>query len=103
MSTDTPSAASWRPAKLKANEIVFATWIAFLAWACAVYDFILFGTLLPEIGKNVGLDQAGQASLATWVALGTVIVALGVGPIVDRFGRRFGMMFTVGGAGFARH
>ena len=99
MSTDTPSDASWRPAKLKANEIVFATWIAFLAWACAVYDFILFGTLLPEIGKNVGLDQAGQASLATWVAFGTVVVALGVGPIVDRFGRRFGMMFTVGGAG----
>jgi hypothetical protein len=30
LSTDTPSAASWRPAKLKTNEIVFATWIAFL-------------------------------------------------------------------------
>jgi MFS family permease len=101
MSTDTQSDASWRPLKLKANEIVFATWIAFLAWACAVYDFILFGTLLPEIGKDIGLDQAGQASLATWVALGTVVVALSVGPIVDRFGRRFGMMFTVGGAGIA--
>jgi hypothetical protein len=46
----------------------------------------LFGTLLPEIGKSVGLDQAGQASLATWVAVGTVVVALCVGPVVDRFG-----------------
>lgn len=100
MSTDDlGTAASWRPARLKGSEIIYATWIAFLAWACAVYDFILFGTLLPEIGKNAGLNQADQASLATWVAIGTVIVALCVGPIVDRFGRRFGMMFTVGGAG----
>jgi len=58
---DLGSAASWRPARLKGSEIIYATWIAFLAWACAVYDFILFGTLLPEIGKNTGLNQADQA------------------------------------------
>ncbi|PRZ44967.1 putative MFS family arabinose efflux permease [Paraburkholderia fungorum] len=99
MSNTTKQPFSWQPDRLTSRQIKYATWIAFLAWACAVYDFILFGTLLPQIGKSVGLSPVEQASLATWVAAGTVIVALAVGPLVDRFGRRFGMMFTVGGAG----
>ena len=57
--------------------------------------------LLPEIGKSLGLDDASQAELATYVALGGVVVALAVGPIVDKFGRRLGMIVTVGGAGVA--
>ena len=57
--------------------------------------------LLPEIGKSINLDDAGQAQLATYVALGGVVVALAVGPVVDKFGRRFGMVFTVAGAGVA--
>ncbi|MDW9248189.1 sugar transporter family protein [Burkholderia cepacia] len=89
----------WKPDPVTSRQVKYATWIAFLAWACAVYDFILFGTLLPEIGRSIHLSEAGQASLASWVAAGTVIVALAVGPLVDRFGRRFGMIFTVGGAG----
>ncbi|MFE7423736.1 MFS transporter [Rhodococcus sp. NPDC057529] len=92
-------AATATPVTLR--DVRYATIIAFLAWTFAVYDFILFGMLLPEIGKSVGLDEAGQAQMATFVALGSVVVALGVGPIVDRFGRRFGMVFTVGGAGVA--
>jgi len=83
------------------GQVKYATVIAFLAWTFAVYDFILFGMLLPEIGKSLHLDGAGQARLATFVALGGVVVALCVGPVVDKFGRRFGMVFTVGGAGVA--
>ena len=83
------------------RQVKYATVIAFLAWTFAVYDFILFGMLLPEIGKSINLDDAGQAQLATYVALGGVVVALAVGPVVDKFGRRFGMVFTVGGAGVA--
>lgn len=83
------------------RQVKYATVIAFLAWTFAVYDFILFGMLLPEIGKSINLDAAGQARLATFVALGGVVVALCVGPVVDKFGRRFGMVFTVGGAGIA--
>ena len=83
------------------RQVKYATVIAFLAWTFAVYDFILFGMLLPEIGKSLGLDDASQAELATYVALGGVVVALAVGPIVDKFGRRLGMIVTVGGAGVA--
>lgn len=99
MNMNNASHGGWRPAPVTSKQVTYATWIAFLAWACAVYDFILFGTLLPQIGSSTGMTEAQQASLATWVAAGTVVVALAVGPLVDRFGRRFGMMFTVGGAG----
>ena len=75
-----------------------ATVIAFLAWVFAVYDFILFGTLLPEIGKRYNWDGATQSALATWVAVGTVFVAFIVVPLVDRVGRRAGIMITVSGA-----
>ncbi|MBU2718859.1 MFS transporter [Acidithiobacillus ferridurans] len=85
---DTPAAASIR----------YATWIAFSAWVFAVYDFILFGTLLPKIGQNFGWSEATQIELATWVATGTAVVAVFVGPFVDRMGRRAGVIFTVGGA-----
>jgi MFS family permease len=77
-----------------------ATVIAFLAWVFAVYDFILFGTLLPEIGNRYNWDSATQSALATWVAVGTAVVAFIVGPLVDRVGRRAGIIITISGAAF---
>jgi MFS family permease len=83
---------------LSSKDIRYATWIAFFAWVFAVYDFILFGTLLPEIGSHVGWSAAYQAEIATWVAVGTAVIALLVGPVVDRLGRRTGIIFTISGA-----
>lgn len=83
---------------LTPREIRYATWVAFFAWVFAVYDFILFGTLLPEIGAQVGWGMAFQAEIATWVAVGTAVIALLVGPVVDRLGRRTGIIFTITGA-----
>ncbi|PAU78266.1 MFS transporter [Halomonas salipaludis] len=91
--------APYVPETPKAKSIRFATWIAFLAWVSAVYDFILFGTLLPELGRHYGWSEAEQAGLATWVAVGTAVVAISIGPLVDRLGRRAGIIFTVTGAG----
>jgi MFS family permease len=85
--------------QVTSGQVWYATFICFAAWAFGVYDFVLFGTLLPLLGKQMGWDLASQAAIATWVSIGTVIVALAVGPIVDRFGRRTGVMVTVGGAG----
>lgn len=92
-STDSP----WRPENLQPNDVVYATWIAFFAWVFAVYDFILFGTLLPVMGGHFSWSEAEQAEIATWVAVGGAIVAFAIGPIVDRIGRRGGIMFTIGG------
>ena len=98
MEMKVPGAAPWLPREVTPGEVRYASWIAFFAWVCAVYDFILFGTLLPEIGKRFGWSAANQAALATWVAVGTAIIAFAVGPVVDRLGRRAGMITTVLGA-----
>lgn len=60
----------WQPQQLTLKDVKFATWIAFFAWVFAVYDFILFGTLLPEIGNHFNWNEVEQAELATWVAVG---------------------------------
>jgi MFS transporter, putative metabolite:H+ symporter len=78
-----------------------ATLIAFLAWLFAVYDYILFGTLLPEISRVFGWNEATASLVSTLVSVGTAIVALAVGPIVDRIGRRRGMILTVSGTALA--
>lgn len=92
------SVNGWQPQQLTIRDVKFATWIAFFAWVFAVYDFILFGTLLPEIGGHFGWSEIEQAEIATWVAVGGAVIALAIGPLVDRLGRRMGIMVTVGGA-----
>lgn len=91
--------SDWQPNKLQKKDVKFATWIAFIAWVLAVYDFILFGTLLPLMGNDYGWSEVEQAQIATWVAVGGAVVAFLIGPIVDRMGRKPGLIFTVGGAG----
>jgi MFS family permease len=83
---------------ISARETKLGSSLAFLAWTLAVYDFILFGTLLPRITDHF-LWTETQALLAnTLVAVGVFIVVIIVGLFVDRLGRRRGMMVTVGGA-----
>ncbi|GAA3649730.1 MFS transporter [Microbacterium marinilacus] len=74
-----------------------ATGIAFFAWTIAVYDFILFGTLLPRIEEGFGWDTSFALLVSTLVSIGTFVVVMLVGPLVDRLGRRKGMVISVGG------
>lgn len=53
---------------------------------------------MPQIGNDLGWNAAEQASINGWISIGVIFVVLTVGPVVDRFGRRAGVMFTVGGA-----
>jgi MFS family permease len=80
------------------TDVKRATIVAFFAWVFAVYDFILFGTLLPEIGAHYKWDPAEQAAIATWVAAGTALIAFVIGPILDKAGRKNSLLFTVAGA-----
>lgn len=95
---DTHAIIAWAPPEVTAKQVTYATWVCFFAWALAVYDFILFGTLLPRLGDHFQWTAAEQARLNTWVTLGTGLVAFGVGPIVDRLGRRKGIIIAVCGA-----
>ena len=78
-----------------------ATIVAFFAWLFAVFDFIMFGTLLPQISASFGWDNATASLVSTLVSVGTAVVALAVGPITDRIGRRKGMILTVAGTAVA--
>ena len=74
-----------------------ATVLALLAWTVAVFDYGLFGTLLPAMQAEFGWTAPEAYAINTWIAVGTAIVCFGVGPVIDRLGRRKGMMLTVGG------
>ena len=95
----TPATNSFRRVGGRATRN--ATIIAFFAWLFAVFDFIMFGTLLPQISAGFGWDNATASLVSTLVSVGTAVVALAVGPITDRIGRRKGMILTVLGTAVA--
>lgn len=99
--SSTADTANWAPIPVTQKDINFASWLAFFAWVFAVYDFILFGTLLPVIGGKFNWSEAEQASIATMVAVGGAIVAFAIGPIVDKVGRRKGIIYTMAGTAVA--
>ncbi|VVM06182.1 MFS transporter [Methylacidimicrobium tartarophylax] len=72
--------------------------VAFFAWTFAVYDFVLFGLLLPVLAKEFGWSPAQSVSIALWVAVASFLCSLLVGPIADGLGRRNALVITVGGA-----
>ncbi|OZC55470.1 MFS transporter [Rhodococcus sp. 06-621-2] len=92
----TPAATTPFP-RFSIRETRKSTLIAFFAWTIAVYDYILFGTMLPRIRDDFGWSASHALLISTMVSVGTAFVVLGVGPVVDRLGRRKGMMITVGG------
>ncbi|MER6628051.1 MFS transporter [Streptomyces sp. NPDC000987] len=75
--------------------------LALLAWTVAVFDYGLFGTLLPVMQKDFGWTASTAYLVNTLIAIGTAIIAFGVGPVIDRLGRRRGMMVTIGGTAVA--
>jgi MFS family permease len=72
--------------------------VCFFAWVFSVYDYTLFGTLLPVIAEDFGWSPAFAAGINTWVTVGVFLVSLFVGAILDRFGRKRALFITVIGA-----
>ncbi|QCU76929.1 MFS transporter [Citricoccus sp. SGAir0253] len=83
------------------QDVRLATWICFFAWTFAVYDFVLFGNLLPQLASDLGWSAAQSTEVNTWVTAGTALVAFAIGPVVDRIGRRKGILVAVIGAAVA--
>lgn len=94
-------AAAWAKHTISKSQTRRGTVFALLAWIFAVYDFILFGTLLPSIQDDFGWTPATAVGVATAISVGTALVVFGVGPLVDRLGRRKGMLITVSGTALA--
>jgi MFS family permease len=83
---------------LSNRTLVYASIVAFLAWVLSVYDFTLFGTLLPKIASDMGWSTAFSTGVATAVQIGVIIVALSVGPLLDYVGRKKSLIITTAGA-----
>ena len=47
--------------------------------------------------EEFGCIRSQAYAINTWIAVGTAIVCFGIGPVIDRLGRRRGMMTTIGG------
>lgn len=87
--------------KVPTRDIRRSTIIGMIAGIVAVFDFILFGTLLPRISEDFGWSTSEALMVATLVSVGTAVVLFGMGPLVDRIGRRRGMITTVLGTAVA--
>lgn len=87
--------------KIGEKDLNWALVLCFFAWTFAVYDFVLFGNLLPAMAADLGWTDAQSTGINTAVTAGTALVAFGIGPIVDRFGRRKGIVLAVAGAAVA--
>lgn len=86
------------PPTISKHALRITSIVCFLAWVFSVYDFVLFGTLLPKIGATFGWSTGKGTGVATWVTLGTFVVSLVVGPLLDRFGRKPALIVTTAGA-----
>ena len=83
---------------LTKGQVSYTAVVALFAWTFAVYDLITFGNLLPKIQQEFGWSNAVASYVATFVGLSSLVVALAVGPVIDRLGRRFALVLTTGGA-----
>lgn len=88
-----PGGAPLTPSAVRRVSIV-----CFLAWVFSVFDYTLFGTLLPAISDDHGWSSGTSTALATWITAGTFVVSLVVGPMLDRWGRRRSLIVTTAGA-----
>ncbi|MGW9551773.1 MFS transporter [Citricoccus zhacaiensis] len=103
--TDTSTAAAdSKPSTahdVTSRDVKIASWICFFAWTFAVYDFVLFGNLLPQLAASLGWSEAHSTEVNTWVTAGTALVAFAIGPLTDKIGRRKGILVAVAGAALA--
>src|SRR5918998_1754085 len=76
------------------RELIYPSVIAFLAWVVCVYDYIMFGTLLPKMAEDFGWATATSTAVATAVAIGTFFIAILVGPLIDYAGRKRSLIIT---------
>ncbi|WP_136065738.1 MFS transporter [Modicisalibacter radicis] len=81
------------------KQIGYASLVCFIAWVASVYDYTLFGTLLPVIADDFGWSTAKATAVNTWATIGVFFVSLVVGTMLDHFGRKKSLiLLVIGGA-----
>lgn len=81
------------------KKMAYVSVVCFIAWVASVYDYTLFGTLLPVIAEDFGWSAAQSMSVNTWATVGVFVVSLVVGTIMDKMGRKRALiLLVIGGA-----
>lgn len=98
-----PGKAGTGPARQQpeasSRTITYVCLICGLAWVMSVYDFTLFGTLLPVIAEDFGWSAAQATTVNTVCQVGIFFVSLIPGLMIDRLGRKKSLVILmVGGA-----
>ncbi|HET6501285.1 MAG TPA: MFS transporter [Amycolatopsis sp.] len=83
------------------KTITYVSVVAFLAWVMSVYDYTLFGTLLPVLAKDFGWSTSQATAVNTFATVGVFVVANVVGPILDRIGRKKALIILMTGGALA--
>ncbi len=100
-SHQTPDVEPW-DVKITPQMVRKVSIVCFIAWVVSVYDFTLFGTLLPVIAEDFGWTTAEATAVNTVAHVGIFVVALAVGTIIDRMGRKNALVvLMLGGAAAA--
>jgi hypothetical protein len=63
-----PSFSAGQPppaSEIKSGQVIYASIVAFLAWMFSVYDFMLFGILLPVIARDFHWSTEFSTLVAT--------------------------------------
>ncbi|WP_033295398.1 MFS transporter [Amycolatopsis jejuensis] len=89
------------PVAISRGKIAYATVVCFFAWTFSVYDYTLFGTLLPLMAADLGWSTAFSTAMNTYASIGMVLGTLAIGPMLDRLGRRNSLLATTAGAGIS--
>ena len=83
------------------KTITYVSIIAFLAWVASVYDYTLFGTLLPVLADEFGWSTSQSTLVNTLATVGVFVVSLVVGPILDKMGRKKALILLMTGGALA--
>ncbi|WP_182358146.1 MFS transporter [Tomitella gaofuii] len=95
-----PDAQPW-DREITRKDIAAVSIIAFLAWSASVYDYTLFGTLLPEIADEFGWSTAQSTTINTIATAGVFLVSIAVGPLLDKLGRKQALIILMIGGTIA--
>ncbi|WP_261167377.1 MFS transporter [Microbacterium sp. Marseille-Q6965] len=77
--------------------VATSRWITFLCWFTVVfegYDIVALGAAMPTLTGHVGLDTAAMNVVVTVSLVGVGVGAAIMGPISDRFGRRWPLIIA---------
>ncbi|MGO2025956.1 aromatic acid/H+ symport family MFS transporter [Brevibacterium sp. BDJS002] len=93
----TPAASTGAATTARATDTRWPAILCWLAVALEGFDLVVLGAVIPELlaTNAIGFTPEAATLVATLSLVGVGLGAAAVGPIADRFGRRYTIIFCV--------